>query len=72
MTDNARLAQIKEYEGARNKASDRITELSKMITEEERKMAWCTKSIYNLTPQTLSLSDIERKLGHKVIIREGL
>ena len=46
-----------------------ISKLKSKIAGQSERLKWAEKYLFEKTPQELSITEIERKLGHKVIIR---
>lgn len=46
-----------------------INELKSKLSGQQTRLEWINKYIYEKTPVELSIEEIERKLGHKVILK---
>ena len=48
---------------------NRIGTLKSQINNQGERLKWAEKYLYEKTPQEMSIQDIERRLGHKVLLK---
>lgn len=48
-----------------------IRDLESKLAGQKERLKWIDRYIYERTPVELSISEIEARLGHKVIIKPG-
>jgi len=48
-----------------------IRELNSQLNGQQVRLEWIKKYLFEKTPQELSMSQIEQRLGHRVIIKAG-
>ncbi|MEE9356587.1 MAG: hypothetical protein V3U75_13435 [Methylococcaceae bacterium] len=46
-----------------------INTLKSKLSGQEERLKWIKKYIYEMTPQGLSIAQIEKQLGHRIIIK---
>lgn len=46
-----------------------IAKLSSTLAGQQERLKWINHYIFQKTPQELSINEIERRLGHRVIIK---
>ena len=59
---------IEELEKEKRTTYCRIAELSSSLNSQKERMKWIEKYLFKKTPQKMCVKEIERRLGHKVII----
>lgn len=61
---------VEQLENSKRHCKKRISELSSQLNGQKVRLEWIEKYIHEKTPVELSISEIEHRLGHKVIIKE--
>lgn len=60
---------VPELIEAKNQCENRISELKSQLSGQNVRLEWINKYIFEKTPKEMTIEHIERKLGHKVIIK---
>jgi len=63
---------IKELNNSKASCIEYISDLKSKISGQEQRLIWINKYIFEKTPVEMSISEIEKTLGHKIILKEGL
>ena len=62
---------VEELQKEKVDCEKHIQWLSSNLAGQKERLKWINKYIFEKTPQELSFDEIERRLGHKVIIKQG-
>ena len=60
---------VTELIACRLECEQYIRKLKSQLSGQQQRLEWINKYIYEKTPVELSIEEIERKLGHKVILK---
>ena len=60
---------LDELKYAKDSCEQYIRKLKSQLSGQQQRLEWIEKYIYEKTPVELSIEEIERKLGHKVILK---
>lgn len=66
---NLKYMTVAELSTERQRCEDYIDKLKSSLSGQKERLKWIDKYIHEKTPQELSISEIERRLGHKVILK---
>jgi len=60
---------VEELEQEKKDCNKYIQKLSSSLAGQNERLKWINQYIFEKTPQELSMRDIEKRLGHRVIIK---
>lgn len=69
---NLKHLTVAELEMNKERCEERIKNLRSQLAGAEQRLKWIKRYIFEKTPQEMTIRQIERKLGHKIIIQEEL
>lgn len=62
---------VESLQDRKRTCEDRIRQLESSLAGQRERLKWINHYLYLKTPQELTMREIEHRLGHKVIIKEG-
>ena len=62
---------VDELENSKIECENYISKLQSDINGQKTRLEWINKYLFEKTPQELSINQIEKILGHKLIIKQG-
>ena len=66
---NLKYLTVEELKKAKDDCEKYISKLNSTINGQKVRLEWIEQYIFEKTPQELSIQEIERALGHRVIIK---
>ena len=66
-----RYQSVEELQKSKEDCEKYISRLSSKLTGQKERLRWINQYLFEKTPQELTIFQIEKKLGHKVILKEG-
>ena len=60
---------VEELLKSKKECEKYINDLSSKLSGQRERLKWIEQYLFEKTPQELSLDEVERRLGHKVILK---
>lgn len=69
MSTDLKYKSVEDLKSYKIIAENEITAMRSRINGQKERIKWIDKYIFEKTPQELSMTEIEHRLGHKVIMK---